>query len=508
MTTNLAIVRRARAGVARAQRAAAALRRQPPRRLALVAACAVALAFVLSSLVGPRADPATAEVREGPFRVSIVEAGTLQALRAVSYASAIPSNQAKIVALAPEGKLVHKGELLVLFDPAPFEEEIRRSQALLAQANAEALKAKEDLKLQQMQNHEELLAVRLRVEKDDLELADVQKGKGLVKEDEATQAVANAERDQAKAQSQLDDLRPLLTEGFITRMELERAEQQLARAKEDLELARRKRGALLDFGRPLELSQARSEAQSSRETLRQLEGAASSRASQKRAAIDAAASRILEAAARLELAKQQLARCEVRADVPGIVVYRDVFFGSEQRKPQVGDQVWANQPLIILPDISRMVVETKVRETDIHKVERNQKVSVRVEAYPDLRLTGAVSLVGTLAEEGRERRGTKFFSLTVQLNESEQRLRPGMTARVEIEVEQRQQARYVPLDAVFQRDGRSIVYLAGRRPRPREVTLGPSNADFVVIENGLVRGERVMLRDPEVAGRESSGAGS
>ena len=80
--------------------------------------------------------------------------------------------------------------------------------------------------------------------------------------------------------------------------------------------------------------------------------------------------------------------------MPGIVVYKEVFFGSEQRKPQVGDQVWANQPLIILPDISRMVVETKVRETDIHKVERNQKVGVRVEAYPDLRLTGAVTLRG------------------------------------------------------------------------------------------------------------------
>ena len=188
------------------------------------------------------------------------------------------------------------------------------------------------------------------------------------------------------------------------------------------------------------------------------------RSSQKRAAIAAAESRILEASARLELSKQQLARCEVRADVPGIVVYQDVFFGSEQRKPQVGDQVWANQPLIILPDISRMVVETKVRETDIHKVERNQKVAVRVEAYPDLRLTGVVSLVGTLAQEERERRGTKYFSVTVQVNESEPRLRPGMSARVEIEVEQRKQALYVPLEAVFEREGRSIVYLAGAPP--------------------------------------------
>jgi HlyD family secretion protein len=484
------------------------LRRRPVRLLALLAACGLLLGALLLSLFGSRADLSSVEVREGPFHVSILEAGTLQALRSVTYASSIQSNQAKIVAMAPEGKLVQRGDLLVLFDPAPFEEEIRRSQALLAQAEADLLKAREDLKLQDIQNREELLAARLRVEKNDLELADVQKGKGRVKEEEATQAVANAERELTKAQSQLDDLRPLLKEGFITRIELERAEQQLARAREDLDLARRRRDALLDFGRPLELSQARSDVQSGRETLHQLESAVAYRSSQKRAAIAAAESRILEASARLELSKQQLARCEVRADVPGIVVYRDVFFGSEQRKPQVGDQVWASQPLIILPDISRMVVETKVRETDIHKVERNQKVRVRVEAYPDLRLTGAVSLVGTLAQEERERRGTKFFSVTVQVNESEPRLRPGMSARVEIEVEERKQALYVPLEAVFEREGRSIVYLPGRHPRLREVALGPSNADFVVIEKGLARGERVMLRDPEAAAPEWSGAGS
>ena len=218
---------------------------------------------------------------------------------------------------------------------------------------------------------------------------------------------------------------------------------------------------------------------------------------QKQAAISSAESRIVEASAKVALAKEQLARCEVRADVPGILVYKDVFFGSEQRKPQVGDQVWANQPLLILPDISKMVIDTKVRETDIHKVERNQKVTVRVEAYPDLKLTGAVTLVGTLAQEEKERRGVKFFGVTVQINESEPRLRPGMTARVEIQVEERKDATYLPLEAVFERDGRPLVYVArGRTPRPQEVVLGPSNQDFVVIERGLEPGERVYLRDP------------
>src|SRR5262245_20095187 len=98
----------------------------------------------------PAAGTAVAEVREGPFRVAIVETGTLQALRSISYASTIQSNQAKIVALVPEGKLVEKGDLLILFDAAPFEDEIRRSQAALEQAQAELAKARQDQGLQQI----------------------------------------------------------------------------------------------------------------------------------------------------------------------------------------------------------------------------------------------------------------------------------------------------------------------------------------------------------------------
>jgi HlyD family secretion protein len=483
--------------------------REKPRRAALVITAAVALILALSfafSGADPARGIATARAQEGPFSVKIREVGTLQALRSVTYASTIQSNQAKIVALAPEGKLVQKGDLLVLFDAAPFEEEIRRNQALLSQAQADLVKARQDLNLQAIQNREELASARLKVERSDLELRDVQEGKGRLKEEEAEAAVQNAERDLKKAEAALADLRPLLAEGFITKAELERAEQQVSRAREDLSLARRRRDSLLNFGRPLELAQARSEAVQSKESARQLEAAASYRTAQKRAAIDSAESRIEEASSKLDLAKAQLARTEVRADVPGIVVYKDVFFGSEQRKPQVGDQVWANQPLLILPDISAMVVETKVRETDIHKVEKNQKVSVRVEAYPDLQLTGAVTLVGTLAQEEKDRRGVKYFGVTIQVRENEPRLRPGMTARVEIEVESRPHALFVPLEAVFEREGRHVVYVVDRfRIRAQEVTLGPSNENFAVVLSGLGRGERVCLREPQAPPSDFSG---
>jgi len=446
-----------------------------------------------------------ASVSEGPFRVTIVESGTLQALRSVTYASQIQSNQAKIVAMAPEGKLVQKGDMLLLFDSAPFEEEIRKSDALLRQAQAELEKAQQDLKLQGIANREELAAARQKLERSELELRDVSEGKGRLREEEAQAAVTNAERELQKATTAYEDLKPLLSEGFITKQELERAEQQVAHQQEELALAQRRQKALLDYGRPLELSQARAEATLSRESFKELSVVADSKVGQKRAAIQASLARIQELEAKLNLARQQLSRTEVRADVPGIVVYKDVFFGSEQRKPQVGDQVWANQPLLILPDISKMTVETRVRETDIHKIERNQSVAIRVEAYPELRLTGSVSLVGTLAQEEKERRGTKYFGVSILVGESEPRLRPGMTARVEIQVEERQRALFVPLDAVFERSGRHVVYALrgrGRGTQEREVALGPSNQDFVVIERGVGRGERVALRDPEAPGSD------
>jgi HlyD family secretion protein len=473
--------------------------RQRPLRAVAILALAVGAALGLLVVAWPAGPPGVplAEVREGPFEVTVVESGTLDALRSVTYSSAIQSNQAKIVALAPEGRLVEKGDLLILFDAAPFEEEIRRHTALLAQARADLEKAEKDRQLQQIENQEDLATARQRLERSRLELQDAEAGEGLLKEDESEAAVANAQRELVKAQGQLEDLRPLLAEGFITKLELERAEQQVAKAQEDLALARRRHDALLQYGRPLELSQARSDALLTEENVRQLESAGRYRLEQRDAAIAAASSRIDEASSKLQQARAQLARTEVRADVPGIVVYRKVFFGSEQRKPQVGDQVWANQPLLILPDISKMVVETRVRETDIHKVAQNQQVGVRVAAYPDLELTGRVTLVGTLAQEERDRRGSRFFGVTVELDQSDDRLRPGMTARVEILVSEHPVALYVPLEAVFDRAGRTVCYVAKRGGlEEREVVLGPSNQNFVLVERGLARGERVALVDP------------
>jgi HlyD family secretion protein len=481
--------------------------RENPRRAILPGAAVAAAAIAGSVLLSSSApDGLVAAALKGPFEVSIVESGTLSALRSVTYSSSIPGSQAKILEIVPEGTQVEVGDVLVRFDAAPFAEELETSRAQLAQAEAELVKAREERKLLQIASTEELTESKDKLRLSELELQSVMEGKGKLAEAESAAQLAQAERELQKAESSFEDLKPLLAEGFITKLELDRAQQAVEKAKEDLELLRIKHKTYMEYTRPAEVEASRAAVANSRESVRQTERAASYRISQAEAALKLAESKYSELVSRVETHAQNLERCEIAATVAGLVIYKDVFFGSEKRKVQVGDQVWPNQPLLMLPDLSKMVVETQVRETDIYKVEKDQEVAISVDAYPELELRGRVEFIGTLAQEQEALRGGKYFTVTILVDEVDPRLRPGMSARVELLVERIASAVYVPLEAVFERGGKHYVYVVdGGAAEAREVLVGPSNDNHIVIEAGVEASERVLLGDPADDGRPLGG---
>jgi HlyD family secretion protein len=481
--------------------------RANPRR-AIVPGAGLAIVVLAGSFMVSRSQPPglVAAAQKGPFEVKIVEVGTLQALRSVTYSSSIPGSQAKILEIVPEGTQVAVGDLLVKFDREPFAEELERSRAQLAQAEAELVKAQQELKLLSIAAQEELTESKDKLRLSELELQSVIEGKGKLAEAESAAQLAQAERELQKAESSFEDLKPLLAEGFITKLELDRAQQAVDKAKEDLELLRIKHRTYMEYTRPAEVEATRSAVANSKESVRQTERASSYRISQAEAALKLAESKHAELVSRVETESQNLEQCEIRATVAGLVIYKDVFFGSEKRKVQVGDQVWPNQPLIMLPDLSRMVVETQVRETDIYKVEKNQQVAIAVDAYPELELRGGVDYIGTLAQEDEGLRAGKYFTVTILVDEVDQRLRPGMSARVELLVERLANAVYVPLEAVFERGGKHYCYVMnGGSPSAREVLVGPSNENHIVIGTGVEAGELVLLGDPADEGRPLGG---
>ncbi|MBI2836045.1 MAG: HlyD family efflux transporter periplasmic adaptor subunit [Acidobacteria bacterium] len=475
------------------------LLRTRSRRAGLASAGAMAVLATVVLPITHEPDPAwpTATARQGLFEEVIVESGTISAARLMLYSAPLGPTAAKIVELAPEGVPVAAGDVLVRFDTSVLDQMLEKEEASLRLAQAEVIRATEDLRLEHLGAQAELDAASQQAELAERELTNQLEGKGRLELAEAEAAAAEAAREVERARTTLEDMRPLLAEGFVTRAEVERADQALARAEEQRDLRRLKLDAVKRHERPTAVAKSTSDVSAARQAIKRTGEATAARIAQRQAALAAAEGRVAEITARANSLRQQLARTAIRAEGPGLVVYRDLFFGSDRRKPQVGDEVFPNQPLIALPDSSHLVVETRVREVDLHKVSASQHVRVKVEAYPELTLPASVVLVGALAQEDPTRAGTKFFPVTIKLLAADPRLRTGMTTQVVIQVLSIPNATSVPADAVFEKLGRRYCFVLQRgRPERRAVAVTAENETAVVIRSGIAPGETVLLADP------------
>src|SRR5262249_7425939 len=93
--------------------------------------------------------------------------------------------------------------------------------------------------------------------------------------------------------------------------------------------------------------------------------------------------------------------------------------------------------------------------------------------------------------------GVKVFDVTVQIEEKDQRLKPGLTATLDIIVEQQQDVISIPLAAVVSRQGEHFVLVPNSgKVEERKVLRGPSTDHNVIVKEGLRAGEQVILGPP------------
>jgi len=81
-----------------------------------------------------------------------------------------------------------------------------------------------------------------------------------------------------------------------------------------------------------------------------------------------------------------------KAPVDGIVIHATRWDWMKQKRVKIreGDRVWRGVQLMSIPDLSEMLVKTQVPETEINRVQVGQKVRIKADAYPDLKLTGKI----------------------------------------------------------------------------------------------------------------------
>ncbi|MCF6237707.1 MAG: hypothetical protein L3J79_02660 [Candidatus Marinimicrobia bacterium] len=179
-------------------------------------------------------------VSRGDFTLSITESGMLQAIRSVTITSDLPSNRAKVIWLIKEGTYVQEGDVLVKFDPTPFKEDIKKFERQIKEAEGVLAQTREDLNLQIVKAEKDEAAMEHALKLAEMELENLIKGKAPLQQEEAKTAMLHAEMDWKQARQDYEDLKEILSGGFVTRNEVERAERQAVQAGSNYEFAKEK----------------------------------------------------------------------------------------------------------------------------------------------------------------------------------------------------------------------------------------------------------------------------
>jgi HlyD family secretion protein len=205
----------------------------------------------------------------------------------------------------------------------------------------------------------------------------------------------------------------------------------------------------------------------------------------------------------LERAQAGLDNLQVKAPAAGMINILPNFrsggmFGGQQEF-RAGDRAWPGAAILELPDLSSIHLEARLDEGDRGRLEVGQEATVRIEAVPGKDFRARIDKISLLARVDHSSGWPppRNFDLGLVLLDTDERIRPGMTAVARIATDRVPDVVLVPAEAIFQRDGAPIVYrLDGTEFEERRVEVSRRGREQAIIASGVVPGDRVATRRP------------
>jgi len=339
---------------------------------------------------------------------------------------------ATVVDVVPDGSQVRKGDALLRFDASTWERDLPRLEREYATARSD---------------FESLVNAKL-----PLELSDIENRMNDARQkfSEETQALA--------------DSRELLKETLISEQEVKQQEIKVASAKALAE----------SLQSQLEL------------TRKYLHPSVTERAKATLAASETELNNCLA----------HVSNCVVRAPADGMAIYKILPVGSEVRTIRVGDTVYRNQTIMTLPDMSNLIMRCDVPESDITRVRQGNEAMIQPLAYPDLNFQGSVESVSAMAQSVAGRpSGRKYFNTMIRVDNPDDRLRSGMSARVRILSYSRKNAVLIPRTAIWWKGSQAwCSILKGSKIIGTPLKTGMANETHFEVIEGVNPGDRVIMR--------------
>jgi len=191
-----------------------------------------------------------------------------------------------------------------------------------------------------------------------------------------------------------------------------------------------------------------------------------------------------EAQERFELAKKLYKPMPVVSPIKGTVISKNI---------EVGSTVSIKQPIIEIADLKKLIVKSSVSEEYISKIKLGQTSKIKVSSLGNSFISGKISVITP---------GIQIGSRTADIEISippDTRIRPGMTASVEIIVEQRQNALVIHQDALIVKpNGDKFVFIADNdKAKMVKIATGIESNTEVEVTSGLKEGDKIIILGQE-----------
>jgi HlyD family secretion protein len=174
----------------------------------------------------------------------------------------------------------------------------------------------------------------------------------------------------------------------------------------------------------------------------------------------------------LDNARDQLDDTNVRAPINGTIIEKQVERGQVISSPT--NDVGGGTVLLRMADLNLVQVRTLVDETDIGKIQPDQRATVTVDAFPQRPFSGTVLKI---EPQALTEQNVTMFPVLVRIDNKEGLLRPGMNSEVEIHVGRRDDVLAVPNAALrTQRDVGSAAQVLGLSPEEVQKQLASARA--------------------------------
>ena len=308
------------------------------------------------------------------------------------------------------------------------------------------------------------------------------------------QSLAQYQSALKSSQAEIDQVR---AQGRLT---VEQDTTAVVKARYDLEVAK------LDASKSevvskIEGEEARLKVADAEQALRQAETQLKTDQSVDVSAIDSKKQASNKASYDAERARKSLAAMTLKAPASGTISLLKIWHNGSETPFKAGERAWPGTAIAELPDASSLRVVAHIDETDRGRLAVSQFVTVQLDAIADRQFTGKVERIGTIASADFSA-GWPFprdFDIEIAIDETDPRLKPGMTVQVTVIVDRIPDAITIPAQASFVKSGQTVVYVwTGSAFEERAIQIERRSRDRILVANGLRAGDLVSLKDPSV----------